>query len=141
MATIDKDSVFNAYNDVRDDNTETAWAVFKYDGNNIIHDSSGTDYSEFLSNFTDEERVFGFVRIMTGDELSKRAKFALITWIGSSVSPLKKAKVSTDKALVKDVVQNFAKELLTSDIRDLEEKNVREEVQKAGGANYGTGER
>ena len=36
--------------------------------------------------------------------MSRRAKFALITWIGPAVSPLKKAKVSTDKAFVKQVI-------------------------------------
>ena len=35
--------------------------------------------------------------------MSRRAKFAFITWIGPGVSPLKKAKVSTDKAFVKQV--------------------------------------
>lgn len=36
--------------------------------------------------------------------MSRRKKFAFITWIGPSVSPLKKAKVSTDKAFVKKIV-------------------------------------
>ena len=36
--------------------------------------------------------------------MSRRKKFAFITWIGPSVSPLKKAKVSTDKAFVKAIV-------------------------------------
>ena len=36
--------------------------------------------------------------------MSRRAKFAFITWIGSGVSPLKKAKVSTDKAFVKKIM-------------------------------------
>ena len=35
--------------------------------------------------------------------MSKRAKFAFITWIGPGVSVLKKAKVSTDKAFVKKI--------------------------------------
>ncbi len=35
--------------------------------------------------------------------MSRRAKFAFITWIGPSVGALKKAKVSTDKAFVKAV--------------------------------------
>ena len=35
--------------------------------------------------------------------MSRRAKFAFITWIGPGVSPLKKAKVSTDKAFIKDL--------------------------------------
>lgn len=54
--------------------------------------------------FTDDMLGFGFVRIFTGDELSRRAKFALITWIGQNVSPLKRAKMSTNKAIVKEVI-------------------------------------
>ena len=52
----------------------------------------------------DDERVYAYARFETGDEMSRRAKFAFITWIGPSVSPLKKAKVSTDKAFVKAII-------------------------------------
>lgn len=65
---------------------------------------SGSSYDEFLAVCSDDERVYGYIRFETGDEMSKRAKFAFITWIGPSVSPLKKAKVSTDKAFVKEIV-------------------------------------
>ena len=41
----------------------------------------------------------------TGDEMSKRAKFVLVTWVGQNVSVMKKAKMSTDKALLKDIIQ------------------------------------
>ena len=37
--------------------------------------------------------------------MSKRAKFVLVTWVGPNVSVMKKAKMSTDKALMKDVIQ------------------------------------
>lgn len=37
--------------------------------------------------------------------MSKRAKFTLITWIGEGVSGLQRAKISTDKAIVKEIVQ------------------------------------
>lgn len=53
----------------------------------------------------DEERAFGFIRITTGDELSKRSKFALVTWAGSHLSALKRARLSTDKSLIKQVIQ------------------------------------
>jgi len=141
MATIDREALNEAYNDVRDDKTETKWAVFKYNDTGIGHDCSGTEFEDFQSKFTDEERAFGFLRVETGDEMSKRAKFTFITWIGNQVSPLKKAKVSTDKGHVKQIIQNFAKELMISDLNDLEEDLIKQEVQKAGGANYGTGAR
>lgn len=54
---------------------------------------------------TDDVRLFAFVRFTTGDAMSKRSKFALITWIGENVSGLQRAKTSTDKTLVKEVVQ------------------------------------
>ena len=45
--------------------------------------------------------------------MSKRAKFALLTWIGPAVGALKKAKVSTDKAFVKEVfVVSLTKQLV-----------------------------
>ena len=43
--------------------------------------------------------------LQTGDEMSKRAKFVFVTWVGPSVSVMKKAKMSTDKALMKDIIQ------------------------------------
>ena len=55
----------------------------------------------FLS--LDDDRIYGYIRVECGDEMSRRAKFAFITWIGPSVSALKKAKVSTDKAFVKQI--------------------------------------
>lgn len=60
----------------------------------------------------DDSRLFGFVRITTGDAMSKRAKFTLITWIGENISGLQRAKISTDKAMVKEIVQVRESELL-----------------------------
>ncbi|KAL4623582.1 coactosin-like protein [Arapaima gigas] len=137
MATrIDKEACREAYNLVRDDNSGTNWVSFKYDGSTIVPAGHGADYEEFKSLCTDDERIFGFVRFTTGDAMSKRSKFALITWIGENVSGLQRAKISTDKTMVKDIVQNFAKEFMVNDRRELEEDYIRNELKKAGGANY-----
>uniref|UniRef100_A0AAZ3PSQ3 Coactosin-like protein n=1 Tax=Oncorhynchus tshawytscha TaxID=74940 RepID=A0AAZ3PSQ3_ONCTS len=119
-----------------DNSTKARRAAFKYEGHMIVPAGQGTDYEEFKSQCTDDVRLFGFVRITTGDAMSKRAKFTLITWIGENVSGLQRAKISTDKTLVKDIVQNFAKEFMISDPRELEEDYIRTELKKAGGANY-----
>lgn len=50
-ASCDKESVRNAYELVRDDKSDTNWAVFKYDGNKIVTSKTGTEFSEFLSSF------------------------------------------------------------------------------------------
>lgn len=102
--SLDKESIREAYEDVRSDLTESDWCVFKYDGARIIHTGSGTDFDEFKSQFTDSERAFGYLRVQMGDEMSKRRKFLLLTWIGPNVGVLQRAKMSTDKAIIKDVI-------------------------------------
>ncbi|KAK3586525.1 hypothetical protein CHS0354_035061 [Potamilus streckersoni] len=141
MTLTDKNSIREAYDDVRDDKTETNWCILKYEGDKISLESRGVDMDEFRSHFTDDQRVFGFVRMYTGDELSRRAKFALISWVGHDVGALKRAKMSTDKAAVKDVIKNFAAEYLASEKSELSDDYIRDILIKAGGANYGTGSR
>lgn len=53
----------------------------------------------------DDERKFGYVRIVTGDEMSKRSKFVFITWVGQDVSAMQKAKLSVDKSVVKNIIK------------------------------------
>ncbi|XP_056666314.1 coactosin-like protein isoform X1 [Monodelphis domestica] len=106
MATkIDKEACREAYNLVRDDSTNVIWVTFKYNGSTIVPGEQGTEYQSFIQECTDDIRLFGFVRFTTGDAMSKRVKFALITWIGENVSGLQRAKTGTDKTLVKEVVQ------------------------------------
>jgi len=44
------------------------------------------------------------MRVDTGDELSKRVKFVLVTWVGLNVGALQRAKMSIDKSVVKTVI-------------------------------------
>ncbi|XP_032232708.1 coactosin-like protein isoform X2 [Nematostella vectensis] len=141
MVNVNKEQITEACVDIRNNDSENTWAVFTYDeSNTICLHKSGKEYDEFLAEFDESDRAYAYVRIETGDELSRRAKFAFITWVGPSVSPLKKAKVSTDKAFVKQVLQNFAVEIQADDKSELQYDHVKSVVQKAGGANYGTGQ-
>ena len=42
-----------------------------------------------------------------------------------------------DKALVKEVVKNYAKEILADQLDEIAYDTIKEQVVKAGGANYG----
>ncbi len=96
-----------------------------YEGKKLALVDTGVEYSDYLEKLTgkltmkceggflkivlcgliiDDARIYAYVRFETGDEMSRRAKFAFITWIGPAVPPLKKAKVSTDKAFVKAII-------------------------------------
>ncbi|XP_062594525.1 coactosin-like protein [Saccostrea cucullata] len=141
MAKIDKQAIRDAYEEVRNDSNDTNWAVMKYDGSNIVLSATGSSFEEFASNFSDDDRVYAFLRVVAGDELSKRAKFALIVWLGKNVSGIKRARMGPDKSLVKEVIRSYAVELMINEKSELNEDFIREEIMKAGGANYGTGTR
>ncbi|CAH2324078.1 coactosin [Pelobates cultripes] len=137
MATkIDKEACREAYNLVRADTNGISWVTFKYDGPTIVPGDQGSEYEEFVNACSDDIRLYAYIRFTTGDAMSKRTKFVLITWIGENVGGLQRAKTGTDKTLVKDVVQNFAKEFVITDHKELEEDYIRNELKKAGGANY-----
>jgi len=79
--------------------------------------------------------------VTTGDSESKRAKFVFVSWVGTGVGALAKAKVSVHKANVKEVIRDYAVEVHAEERDDINEDRVLERVIKAGGANYGTGKR
>lgn len=142
MAKVKEDAIRQAYEDVRSDSTDTTWLVCKYDTDGTIDvDCCGESYEELLQQLGDEDRAFAFVRLILGDELSKRAKFAFITWTGPQVNGLKRAKISPDKTQVKRIITSFAAEITADNKGEVELNVVRELLLKAGGANYGTGQR
>jgi len=138
---IDKAPIGKAYEDVRSDQSETEWAVMKIEGDAIKLTSSGTGFDKFKASFGAGDRGFGFYRVNTGDELSKRAKFVLLTWVGPGVSFVKRGKMSVDKTLIKEVVLNYSVEIQLDNDNDFEFDYFKQEVDKAGGAKYGTGKR
>ncbi len=86
--------------------------------------------------FKDDACQFCYVRVTTGDEESKRAKFIFAAWTGPSAGILRKAKMSVHKASVKSIFKDFAVETHFSGQDDVDERKLIETVVKAGGANY-----
>jgi len=140
--TVDKEKVLAAYTDVMSDQkADINWAFFNYTDSTIGVKATGKEFSDFKTHFTPDDRGFGYIKITTGDELSKRSKFVFCTWIGPNVSVMKKAKMGTDKAFVKEVIQNISVELQPESLSEVDAGYFETECRKAGGANYGTGKR
>ncbi|GAB1610975.1 coactosin-like protein [Argonauta hians] len=137
----DKERIKSVYEDVRNDSTPTNWALLTYSGNSVVTLKTGEDFEDFKSHFTNDDRFYGYLRVESGDEMSRRTKFVFITWVGNQVSVLKKAKVSTDKICVKDIMTNYAVEIFAQDVADVSYDVICTLVKNAGGANYGTGSR
>lgn len=142
MATsVDKDAIKEAYNEVMADKNGVEWAAFTFTDNKLGVTATGEDFDSFKTHFGPDDRGFGYIKIMTGDEMSKRSKFVFLTWVGPNVSVMKKAKMSTDKALMKEIIQNLSVELQIENANEFSMDHFKAEVDKAGGARYGTGVR
>ena len=91
-------------------------------------------YSTLSLTFSSNYTHLSLPTFQTGDEMSKRSKFVFCTWVGPNVSVMKKAKMSTDKALLKDIITNLSVELLVESAGEFTLEHFKSEVDKAGGA-------
>ena len=62
----------------------------KYTDNNLTVAGKGKGFESFRKSFGNDDRGYGYIRIMGGDELSKRPKFIFVTWCGESVPAMQK---------------------------------------------------
>ncbi|EGF79454.1 hypothetical protein BATDEDRAFT_89530 [Batrachochytrium dendrobatidis JAM81] len=130
-----------AYEDVRNDKSATNWLLLEYvdDKTDVLKVAkTGTGgFAEFKQQLGESKASFGYVRQVVGnDELSKRAKFVLVSWCGTQVKVMRKAKLSVHIADVKSVIKNFAIEISAQSLDDLKDKDIDLLLKKAMGANY-----
>eukprot|EP01133_Synstelium_polycarpum_P005707 gene5707-6592_t len=126
------------YEKIRTEGSETTWALLGYDGaKKIVVSSSGSgDLEELKTHLCADAVNYGYVKIMSGDEESKRSKFLLLTFVGESVSPLKRAKVSVDLAQVKTVCQSFSLTIFAEKLDEINLQEIEARILKASGADY-----
>ncbi|RUP46750.1 hypothetical protein BC936DRAFT_146565 [Jimgerdemannia flammicorona] len=134
-------TIAEAYDDVRDDKTETNWVFFDFasgkpDRLKVAGKGTG-GLAEFISNLSPHAAGWGYVRVpMSNDEYSQRVKFVLVSWCGEHVGVMRKAKLSIQIADVKNVIKSYHIEIPANDPEDLDENDVQLKLKKAGGANY-----
>ncbi|KAI9032717.1 hypothetical protein CLU79DRAFT_715000 [Phycomyces nitens] len=138
---ISDPELYNVYEDVRDDKTETNWSFFTFaDGKPdrlIVAGFGSGGLEEFTKELKPEVAGWGYLRInLSNDEYSQRIKFVLVPWCGESVSVMRKAKLGIQMSDVKNIIRNFHIEVPASHVHDIDEKEVLTRLRRAGGANY-----
>ncbi|KAJ1722009.1 hypothetical protein LPJ53_003541 [Coemansia erecta] len=130
-----------AYDDVRNDKSTTDWMLLEFvdDRKDELKvastGSSGLD--GLKSELKDNAAAFGYIRMaMANDELSQRTKFVLLAWCGPQTRVMRRAKLSVQKAEVKNVLRNFSIEIAASEASELDANSIMLQLKKAGGANY-----
>ncbi|CAG8542194.1 2944_t:CDS:2 [Acaulospora morrowiae] len=144
MADVSDPIIRETYDEVRDDRNETNWLLLQYasdKSDQIVLKKKGTQgLSEFVRELDESQAAFGYIRLnVSNDELSVRTKFVFVTWIGSSVKVMRKAKLSVHVADVKRVIQAYAVEINAHEKSELDEGEILTKLRKAGGANYDRG--
>eukprot|EP01089_Gocevia_fonbrunei_P005522 TRINITY_DN15993_c0_g1_i1.p1 TRINITY_DN15993_c0_g1~~TRINITY_DN15993_c0_g1_i1.p1 ORF type:complete len:144 (+),score=34.25 TRINITY_DN15993_c0_g1_i1:115-546(+) len=138
MATVEDPQIAEVYAAIQSDADPTAYVVLGYAAPLVLQvvASGEGGIAEATANFTEDQCLFAYIRVTTGDEESKRAKFILISWIGENAKILQKAKMSIHKSDVKSVFRNITCEFQASDSDDIDAQKLMAAVVKAGGANY-----
>ncbi|KAJ1908233.1 hypothetical protein LPJ81_000247 [Coemansia sp. IMI 209127] len=142
MGLCDNPEIQQAYDDVRDDKSETTWMLLEYDeatkADELRVATKGTgDIEELKGKLRDDAPAFGYIRVpIANDELSQRTKFVLISWCGPSTKVMRRAKLGVQKGELKKVINSFSIEIPASDAADIDAKDILLQLKKAGGANY-----
>ncbi|SCZ98511.1 BZ3500_MvSof-1268-A1-R1_Chr3-1g05432 [Microbotryum saponariae] len=141
MADVSSPDIAAAYEDVRNDKSETNWLLLDYEGDksdklNLTATGTG-GLDELKTKFADERASFAYARITySNDKESTRDKFIFITYIGSGVRVMRKAKISVHKSEVQKVLRAFSIEVPAENADDLAEAPIVTRLRKAGGASY-----
>ncbi|KAI9500778.1 hypothetical protein GGI25_006291 [Coemansia spiralis] len=142
MGLCDNPEIKQAYEDVRDDKSETTWILLEYDESSksdvlqVATKGSG-NIEELKTHLKEDAAAFGYIRVpMANDELSQRTKFVLISWCGPKAKVMRRAKLGVQKSELKKVLCSFSIEVPADDVADLNAKEILLLLKKAGGANY-----
>ncbi|CAB4382565.1 ADF-like domain-containing protein [Rhizophagus irregularis] len=141
MADCSDPEIREAYDEVRDDKNPTKWLLLQYasdKSDKLVLKSKGTEgLKEFVDSLDENQAAFGYVRInVSNDELSVRTKFIFVTWIGSGVKVMRKAKLSVHVSDVKNILRVYAIDVNARDKSEFNEEEILVQLRRAGGANY-----
>jgi hypothetical protein len=130
-----------AYEDVRSDATDTNWLLITYEeGSNnkrwalVGKGAGGLD--ELKSYINNQFLGYGYLRVISGDEMSKRAKFVFIKYLSKGLKMNLKALLNLHRGDVEKVLSQVNVSIEVDALDELDETEINERVSRAGGAHY-----
>eukprot|EP01102_Stenamoeba_stenopodia_P012614 TRINITY_DN4006_c0_g1_i1.p1 TRINITY_DN4006_c0_g1~~TRINITY_DN4006_c0_g1_i1.p1 ORF type:complete len:672 (+),score=214.46 TRINITY_DN4006_c0_g1_i1:55-2016(+) len=129
---VDEAAAKAAYEDLRNDKSSTNWVIVGYaEGNteqvNVLEKGEG-EFDALYAKLKDDEVVYATLGLNVIDEGVNHLKYIFITWVGSSVKPLHKARSSQHRVLI----YNFANTVLqlSGEYQALTREELTEELLK-----------
>jgi len=141
MADLTDPSIDEAYQEVRNDKSDTNWLLLDYESDRsdkLKVTTTGTGgLSELKEALEDSKASYAYVRVSySNDKESTREKFILVVWIGPNCKVMRKAKISVHSADVKSVLRVYSIEVAAREKDDVNEDPIVVRLRKAGGASY-----
>ncbi|KAL0484069.1 coactosin [Acrasis kona] len=137
------DSAINeAWSEIRAEGGKTNWMLLGYDEENsdkqnikvkLVGKGTG-GYDEFVKQLSDDKALYGVFRVIAVDDDSRRTKFVFVTFLGSKLVPLKRARVSTHKSAFAKLFNGFHAEVYASSEDDLSKDEIVKKLNSATGA-------
>jgi len=123
---------------VRSNADELAWVIFKYQPNsdNLLS-VLGNGYGgleEFRDNFDENERLYGLLRLVDIYDGHTTIKFVFVTWAGAKVSVMRKARMTTHKGSIVNLIGQAHITLDASEKSDISDQEVLQRVSDASGS-------
>lgn len=133
------DQVNEGIREVRSDENETNWCAVGYEGNNpknpLILLGSGKGTVEDIRDFCKEDNaVYGLFRVTDVVDDIPTVKFAFIQWVGESLKPMAKAKISTYKGSLEDLFKPFHVSIFATSSSEINQRVVMDKVMAASGS-------
>eukprot|EP00009_Paramoeba_aestuarina_P003525 CAMPEP_0201506306 /NCGR_PEP_ID=MMETSP0161_2-20130828/231_1 /ASSEMBLY_ACC=CAM_ASM_000251 /TAXON_ID=180227 /ORGANISM="Neoparamoeba aestuarina, Strain SoJaBio B1-5/56/2" /LENGTH=170 /DNA_ID=CAMNT_0047900359 /DNA_START=36 /DNA_END=548 /DNA_ORIENTATION=- len=139
------DALRAAWGKVTSRNDGTYWCVFNFDASGKVLQvkSTGEDgFSGLVNALSDDEVAFGAFLVKgiddRGSTVSEREKYVAFSWIGESVSVMKKARVSVQKKEVLRIFDGCGMNIEIIDRESFTPKYVTQILLKSGGAHKPT---
>ena len=140
MSDCSAPEIHEAYEAVRNDADETNWLLITYEeGSNkkwcLLAKGTG-GINELREHITPDFIGFGYVRVISGDEMSKRPKFVFIKYISKGLKMTVKALMNVHRGDVEKVFNQYNVSMEVESLDELTEEEVLDRVKRAGGAHY-----
>ncbi|KAJ7339333.1 hypothetical protein OS493_005726 [Desmophyllum pertusum] len=133
------DALTEAIADVRSDDTQTNWCVGSYGEKNpkkpIVLIGKGTDGLKGIVALLESDIVaYALLRVVDVFDGIATVKFVCITWVGESVKPMTKGKISTHKSTVEKAFHPAHVPIYATALGEVSEDVIMSKVQTASGS-------
>jgi len=132
---VDEEGIKAAIKAVRADNIDTDWLLLGYEGNTKVFLQAKGDggLDELLSHLKPDQVQYGLYRTTDTVDNTVAVKFVLILWVGESVAVTRKARITTHKGELTSFIGQYHVDCSCSNLEEINEDIIREQVQRASG--------